>query len=208
MTPVSRFRLATLALAVSGCYPLVAAAAESAGTVQFAIGEVSARRQDTVVPLRKGSAVESGDVLTTGPGGRAQIRFSDGGLVALQPDTRFAITEYADRQDPRQDRYLVALLQGGLRSITGLIGKRNHDNYKVQTPTALIGIRGSAFTAFFDPADRSLKVAGEQDAIEVCTASGCVGLTVGETALVQPNAGGRLPSRTSERASLPVSAPT
>ncbi|MGY4149297.1 FecR family protein, partial [Variovorax sp. PvP013_2] len=209
MTTAIRFRKATLALAVAACFPVAAqttgsAAATAAGTVQFAVGEVIVRRQDALVTLRKGSAVESGDLLTTRADSRVQIRFSDGSLVALQPETQLAITDYADRQDPKQDRYKVSLLQGGLRSITGEIGKRNHDSYKVQTPTGTIGIRGPGFTAFFDPADRSLKVAGEQDAIEVCTDSGCIGLTVGETALVKANSAGALPSRTSERASLPV----
>ncbi|WPB57463.1 FecR family protein [Xylophilus sp. GOD-11R] len=207
MTTDTHFRLSTLALAIVACHPLAGLAQTPAGTVQFALGDVTVRRQQTELPLRKGAAVESGDVLTTGADGRVQIRFSDGGLVALQPGTRFAITEYADRNDATQDRYVVNLLRGGLRSITGLIGKRNHDNYKVETPTALIGIRGSAFTAFYDEQSRSLQVAGEQDAIEVCTASGCVGLTVGESALVRPDRAGQLPSRTSERASLPVAAP-
>lgn len=36
------------------------------------------------------------------------------------------------------------LVKGGLRSVTGLIGKRgNQDSYKIQTSTAAIGIRGS-----------------------------------------------------------------
>ena len=200
-------RLAALALALGSCYPLAGQGGEIAGTVQFAIGDVTLRRKDETLPLAKGTGVESGDTLVTGTNGRAQVRFSDGGLVALQPSSRLAITEYADRNDPKTDRYFVNLVEGGLRSITGLIGKRNHDNYKVQTPTALIGIRGSAFTAYFDPRDRTLKVAGEQDAIEVCTSAGCVGLTVGETALVQPDRPNELPARVSERASLPVSQP-
>ncbi|RZJ16033.1 MAG: hypothetical protein EOO54_17860 [Haliea sp.] len=88
-----------------------------------------------------------------------------------------------------------------MRAITGLIGKRNTANYRVTTTTATIGIRGSGFTAAYNP-DGSLSVTTELDAIEVCNAGGCVGLTAGESALVMNNT--RAPSRVGVRAPIPT----
>ncbi|MDF1483833.1 FecR family protein [Ramlibacter sp. H39-3-26] len=188
-----------LAMAMVAAYPIYGHAA--AGLVQFSAGDVQLRRGDSTMPAAKGGDVESGDVVSTGAAGRAQIRFSDGGLVALYPDTQFVVARYADRGDPAQDSFLVNLVRGGMRAITGLIGKRDARNYRVTTPTATIGIRGSAFRVVLS-ADGQVLVAGEQDEIEVCTRAGCISLKVGESAIVA--AEDELPRRTNTRAGLPL----
>ncbi len=186
----------SLLLALASAYPLSVLA--NAGTAQFSMGDVSVQRSATTAPLSSGGRVESGDLITTGTTGRTQLRFTDGGMVSLQPNSQFKITKYADAGDGKQDSFLVDLARGGMRALTGLIGKRNRDNYKVTTSTATIGIRGSGFSAAYRP-DGTLGVTTEQDAIEVCTQAGCIGLNLGESAIVS-NAQ-TLPTRTRERAS-------
>ncbi|MCJ0763586.1 FecR family protein [Variovorax terrae] len=197
-----KLKNAMLMMALAAAYPLHGHAA--AGITQFTSGDVTLRRGAGTDPLTKGRDLESGDAIVTGPGGRAQIRFSDGGLVALQPNSQFNISNYADKNDPKQDSFFVDLLRGGMRAVTGLIGKRNRENFRVTTTTATIGIRGSAFNLAYNP-DGSLSVATELDEIEVCTQAGCVGLTAGEAARVDNNQD--LPVRTNARASLPTPAP-
>ncbi len=197
-----RLKNAVLMMALAAAYPLHGFAA--AGVAQFSSGDVTLRRGAAADPLVKGRGIESGDAIVTGATGRAQVRFSDGGLVSLQPNSQFNIANYADKNDPKQDAFLVDLLRGGMRAVTGLIGKRNRENFKVTTTTATIGIRGSAFNVAYNP-DGTLSVSTELDEIEVCTRSGCVGLTAGESALVvSPQ---EAPVRTSTRAALPTPEP-
>lgn len=195
-----KFKLknAALLVALAAVYPMVAHSA--AGIAQFTVGDVNVRRGSAAVPLFKGQPIESGDSIVTGGAGQAQLRFSDGGLVSLAPNSQFNISNYADVNDPGKDTFAVSLFRGGMRAITGLIGKRNRENYKVTTNTATIGIRGSAFSANYN-ADGSLNVAGEQDAIQVCTQAGCVDLTVGEIVRVSSNT--TLPTRTNLGTNLP-----
>jgi hypothetical protein len=165
-----------------------------AGVTNFAFGDVSLRKANGKSdPLLKGRTVDSGDAIVTGPGAQAQIRFTDGGMVAVLANSQLKITNYADKQDPKTDNFLVDLARGGMRAITGLIGKRNHDNYKVTTNTATIGIRGSSFLIVTND-DGSVSVNAEQDAIVVCSNSGCTGLTAGESAVVKDK--GQAPERT------------
>ena len=201
MKPAFNLRKALLVLAISAAYPLYGHAA--AGVAQFTSGEVNVRRGAALLPLSKGRDIESGDAIVTGPAGRAQLRFSDGGIVSLQPDTQFVINKYVDANDPKQDSYLVDFLRGSMRTITGLIGKRNRENYKVQTTTATVGIRGSGFSASYN-ADGTMSISTELDEIEVCTKGGCVRLTAGESALVVNN--DAPPARTQVRASQPAPA--
>ena len=158
-----KLKNAALLMALAAVYPM--AAHSAAGIAQFTVGDVNVRRGSANVPLSKGQSIESGDSIVTGGGSQAQLRFSDGGLVSLAPNSQFNIANYADANDPEKDGFAVNLFRGGMRAITGLIGKRNRENYKVTTNTATIGIRGSAFSANYN-ADGSLNVAGEQDAIQ------------------------------------------
>ncbi len=201
--PTFRLRNASLLCALAAAFPVAVQA--SAGVAQFTSGPVSVNKSGLAASsLNKGGIVASGDTIVTGADGRAQLRFSDGGLVSLIPNSQFKIENYADVNDGKADRFLVNLLQGGMRAITGLIGKRNRDNYKVQTATATIGIRGSGFSLAYNP-DGSLSVTTELDGIEVCTSAGCIGLTAGESALVK--ASDAAPQRTNSRSSLPIPAP-
>jgi FecR protein len=197
-----RIRNATLLCALAAAFPLAAQA--NAGVAQFTAGPVSVNKASGSAALSKGGVVASGETIVTGQDGRAQLRFSDGGLVSLTPNSQFRIDNYADVNDGKADRFLVNLLQGGMRAITGLIGKRNRDNYKVQTATATIGIRGSAFSLAYNP-DGSLAVTTELDGIEVCTQAGCIGLTAGESARV--TMADLTPVRTNSKLSLPIPAP-
>ena len=202
MKPSFRLKNAVLVLALSAAYPLTGHTA--AGITQYSSGDVNVRRGPAVVALNKGRDLESGDSIVTGSTGRAQIRFSDGGMVSLQPNSQFDITKYVDANDGAQDSFLVNFARGSMRAITGLIGKRNRDNYKVQTATATVGIRGSGFSASYNT-DGSLSVTSELGEIEVCTSGGCVRLLPGETALVVSNT--EAPVRSLVRANLPTPAP-
>lgn len=198
MATIFKLHKAALILALAAAYPMAVHA--DAGVAQFASGDVSVRRGATQIALVKGTALASGDSIATGVAGRVQLRFTDGGIVSLQPNSQFDITKYVDANDPKQDGFFVDFVRGSMRAITGLIGKRNRENYKVHTATATIGIRGSGFSASYNT-DGSISVSTELDEIEVCTKGGCVRLTAGESCIIVNN--DEPPVRTQLRANLP-----
>jgi FecR protein len=180
---LKHFSVPLLLVAMVCAFPGLVLAA--AATAQFSVGDVRlSQGEGAGRALVKGGVVESGETITTGSQGRVQLRFSDGGMIALPGNSRFSVNGYVDAGDKTQDKFLVTLVQGGMRAITGLIGKRERSNYKVITNTATIGIRGSGFNVAYNP-NGTLSVSTELDAIEVCNAGGCVGLNVGESALVR-----------------------
>lgn len=125
-------------------------AAVAAGTVEHLAGTLSVQRADGAARLLSvRSEVLTGDTLQTEKDSFAQIRFSDGGTITLKPNTRFAVQAYGfDPAKAEGDNLVFRLIKGGLRSVTGLIGKRgNQGAYRVDTATATIGIRGTTFDA-------------------------------------------------------------
>jgi len=120
------------------------ALATTAAHVDFAVGAVTATGQDgRARALTKGQEVLSGDrVVTTS--GRAQLRFTDGAYVSLQPNTTFEVREYRyDGKTDGTEKGIFGLLRGAMRTVTGLIGRVNRSAYQIQTPTATVGIRGT-----------------------------------------------------------------
>ncbi|NJN40100.1 MAG: FecR domain-containing protein [Gammaproteobacteria bacterium] len=118
--------------------------ASTAAHVEFAVGAVTATGKDgRARPLGKGGEILTGDrVVTTS--GRAQLRFTDGAYVSLQPNTTFEVREYRyDGQTDGSEKGIFGLLRGAMRTVTGLIGRVNRSAYQIQTPTATVGIRGT-----------------------------------------------------------------
>ncbi|MCW8919588.1 MAG: FecR family protein [Gammaproteobacteria bacterium] len=116
----------------------------------LAVGEVTAEDAGGAMRvLKRRSQILEGDTITVAQGGRAQIRFSDGSLLSLPESSQFRVDEYQlDANEPDRERAIYSLLKGGMRTLTGAIGKKNPENYRVNTPVATIGIRGTAYHAY------------------------------------------------------------
>lgn len=146
----------SLFVAVAMCTPGALAADGTAGSAIFVFGKAKVVASNgSVRSLAKGGAVDEGDRIVTGANGRVQIRLRDGGLIALRPATEFQIEafHYADQSaqnDPFTQRESVSffsLVKGGFRSLTGAVGQKDKEAYRVRTPVATIGIRGTDYDA-------------------------------------------------------------
>ena len=124
-------------------------AADMVGTVTDLSGSLLVRRADgTVKVLAAKSEVDQGDTLVSEKDTYARIKFIDNGEITLRPNTQFKIDNFTyNAAKPENDNAFFTLVKGGLRSITGLLGKRNKERFGLNTPTATIGIRGTIFIA-------------------------------------------------------------
>ena len=122
-------------------------AVAATGSVTHLSGVLSVKKADGAVRiLSQKSEIENGDVLTTERGSYAQMRFSDGTQMTMKPNASIKIEDVKFAEDRLQeDSFVFGLLKGGLRTVTGLIGRRNRDKVAVNTATSTIGIRGTTF---------------------------------------------------------------
>jgi len=178
--------------------------AAPAAHVEFVMGDpaaVNAAGRERV--LRKGDSVDSGDMVNTRTG-RAQLRFSDGAYISLQPDTQFRIDDYRyNGKSDGTERGFFSLLKGGMRTITGLVGRAHKRNYQVTTTVATIGIRGTEYTLSMSGGLRGSVGEGE---IQVCNTGGCLPVTSGQSFVVlQPDT---RPNIAAKKSDLPPSPPS
>lgn len=141
-------RAVLTALTVSVVWVPIADAA-TAGQITHLSGTLSAKRVDgTSKLLAVKSEVMEGDTLSTETETYARIKFVDGGEVVMRPGTQLKIENYSyNAAKPESDNIVVSMFKGGLRAVTGLLGKRNREKVSFQTETATIGIRGTHFGA-------------------------------------------------------------
>jgi hypothetical protein len=130
-------------------WPVLAAGAPPAGKVLFAIGDARLQRSGEAFPLAKGDAVRPGDRLVTSASGHVHLRMADEAFVSLRPNSALAIQAYHyDPDHPEKNRVKFELRRGVMRSVTGEAGRTNKDGFRVNTPVAAIGIRGTDFTVY------------------------------------------------------------
>lgn len=98
--------------------------------------------------LKKDSIIYLKDTLATDNSSSAQVVFSDKTLMTFRPDTTFSVDQYEFNPKAKKSvgKYVMSLLRGGFRTITGLIAQKNPVDYKVNTPVATIGVRGTDFS--------------------------------------------------------------
>ncbi|MDT0602497.1 FecR family protein [Thalassotalea castellviae] len=120
--------------------------ASVAGKTILAKGEVLAIGEEgtEVRALKRRSKIFDVDEITTGKSSKAQFNMTDGGLITLKESTKVLISDYQYDGETEQGSATLELVNGGLRSISGLIKAKGGD-YKVKTPVGSIGIRGTHF---------------------------------------------------------------
>jgi hypothetical protein len=133
------------------CLGAHAWAGQVAGTVMQLSGPLMAKKADGKVKiLAIKSEVEQGDTLLTEKETYALIKLIDNSEITLKPNTSFVIEQFSyTAEQPDGDHAIFSLIKGGLRSVTGLLGKRNKERFEMKTPAATIGIRGTTFVATY-----------------------------------------------------------
>ena len=99
-----------------------------------------------------GRALVPADRLETGPKGSASVVMRDGTTLTLGPDSAMRLDQFAFDATTQQGNFLLDLLQGSVRVVTGLLAKVNPDVFKVRTPTSVVGVRGTDFIVDAEPA--------------------------------------------------------
>ena len=141
----------TLISMVSSSY---AEPTSAVGRVVWVKGSFTATGTDKPArDLKKLSIIYLKDTLKTENNSQAQIVFTDNTMMTFKPNSKLSIDQYAFSPPTKKktiSKYIVSLIEGGFRTITGLIAKSNPKNYQVNTPVATIGVRGTDYAVYLD----------------------------------------------------------
>jgi len=129
---------------------------DSVGKVVFILGKVqlltqNAEGETRQQPVQRGSDVYIGSSIVTLDRAQVGIRMIDGATLQIRANSHFSIQQYEyDAQAPENSAVKFFLQKGELNSKTGAAGKAAKHKYRLNTPIAAIGIRGTEFTVTTD----------------------------------------------------------
>lgn len=153
MKTLRRCFIRTLALLLCAWIAPSALAADPVRFAKIEIAEgsvsiVDAKGQSRAA--RVGEAIYAGETVKTARGAELQARTEDSGLVVFRPDSEVRIDAYlADGR--KDDTMAMSLLRGALRSVTGWIARANNASYRLRTPVATVGVRGTDHETHYVP---------------------------------------------------------
>lgn len=123
-----------------------AAAAEGPriGQVKTVSGEATILRNSARLPVKPGDPVYAKDIVETGEHGSVGITFVDNSVFSAGPDSRIGLDKFSF--DPAVGGEMLASVpRGTLSVVSGEITKKSPGALKIETPTAVLSVRGTTF---------------------------------------------------------------
>ena len=126
---------------------MIASAASPIGLVKVTEGTAVVQRGDATLRAQVGLALQEGDVLRTGAGGRMGVVLRDDTRLSLGPETEIRIDQFVF--EPAKDHLALVLkmARGIMAFVSGNIAKLSRDRVRIETPVAILGVRGTQFLA-------------------------------------------------------------
>lgn len=140
--------LKNILILLSLCFINPSFAASPAASVISVQGDAWAKNQNsTLRPLHKDDVIYSDEQLITAKKAKLHIKFTDGTEFNLSEETTIEISDYHYYSNQEEEDFVVHVLLGTFRFISGLIANNNPKAMTVKTPVATIGIRGTHVAA-------------------------------------------------------------
>ncbi|MBF0214077.1 MAG: cadherin domain-containing protein, partial [Magnetococcales bacterium] len=116
---------------------------EVVGTVAQFKGLAFANFESVKRSLAEGSPLYQGDLIVTGREARLILKMRDDAVIALGPDSEFQIQEYQFAPKESSGNGVVHMSKGMVRFTSGKLAQLKNQPFKVTTPVATLGVRGT-----------------------------------------------------------------
>ena len=124
--------------------PLLSAM-EPAGVIKNITGKASIERDNQIIPAVEGVKIHAKDILQTGPQASMGVIFRDDSTLSMGPDTRITIDDFLFSPGEGKLSFVSKISKGTAAYLSGQIGKLSPGATRVETPLAVLGIRGTRF---------------------------------------------------------------
>ena len=134
-----------------GALVIVAAAAPAfaqqpqgpAGRIKVASGSAFIVRAGALVPAQAGDLVFEADGLKTGGDGRLGITLKDDTRVSIGPGSEVRLDRFLFVPAEGRMALVLKVVRGVMAYVSGRIAKLAPDSIRLETPAAVVGVRGT-----------------------------------------------------------------
>ncbi len=132
----------------------VAVAGETIGYVKTVSGSAAVVRGGNEQKLAVGAALYEDDVLKTGKESSLGVTMKDGTTLSAGPETEILLDKYAYAPKAGNLGFVARVSQGTLDFVSGMLGKLAPESVAIETPTGVIGMRGTHFVVRVAPGQK------------------------------------------------------
>ncbi len=146
-----RIRGYCMILACAGSLLNTPAHAQRVGTFKSVDGLVWIERQNQFIHPQSGDGWLPGDRLHTGTNGAAILNLRDGTLLTLAHGVQLEFDQLELTEGVQRQGFVLRLLQGTMRMVSGVLTQINPQLFQLETPSAVMGVRGTDFITATSP---------------------------------------------------------
>ena len=146
-----RFWTAIVALVLAAAAPAHAQEPSAAGRIKVASGSAFIVRQSALIPAQAGQVVFEADGLRTGTDGRIGLTLKDDTRVSLGPDSEARIDRFVYAPSEGRLGFVLKIARGVAAYVSGQIAKLSPDAIRLETPAAIVGVRGTSLAIHVEP---------------------------------------------------------
>jgi hypothetical protein len=162
------FVAAAIACTIAASMPDDAHAAADIGRATSITTSVTGTLDTQSIVLKTGDDVFASQTMTTDANGVGQFEFNDKTKLAIGPGSTVVLDDFVYNPKGSGSKIVLDLTRGSFRFITG---KASHTAYEITTPTATIGVRGTAFDVYVGDTGE-IAIAMINGAVQVCPRNG------------------------------------
>ena len=148
-----KIRLLVIILILAALAIPLTAHAAAVGRFTLIKGQVDVLKGGKVpaIPAKVQDGVETGDVIRTKSGAKAQLSMVDDSVITLAPESRLAIADYQYNPARQERRAVLRLFRGLVHTVVNRIIKTEEPDFIMETHTATIGVRGTNWYTLLGP---------------------------------------------------------
>jgi hypothetical protein len=115
----------------------------AAGRIKIASGSVFIVRAGATIPAQPGQVVFEADTLRTGVDGRLGLTLKDDTRLSLGPSSEIRLDRFAYAPAEGRLGFVLNVVKGVAAYVSGRIAKLAPDAVRLETPAAIVGVRGT-----------------------------------------------------------------
>ena len=133
-------------------FPVWASAADpaAAGRIKVVSGPVFIVRAAGTIQATAGQALFEADTLRTGADGRVGITLNDDTRISLGPGSEARLDQFVYAPADKRGSLVLKVVRGLIAYVSGRIAKLSPDGVKLETPNAIVGVRGTTLALRVD----------------------------------------------------------
>jgi hypothetical protein len=146
-----RFFAGVLALVFATSTPAFAQPPVAAGRVKVVSGEAFILRAGKAISAAPGQPVFSSDSLRTGPDGTIGVTLKDATRLSLGPASELRVERFVYAPESGRLAMVITFVRGAAAYVSGRIAKLAPDAIRLETPAAIVGVRGTTLAIRVEP---------------------------------------------------------